>query len=175
MESTSIPGQIQVSPSTYEQIKNHFEAKERELIECKGIGLIMTYFVGKPAYWFSFEIWLSQRKVNACFCDLSFSFPLFDQFDDFLAWDINALHSKAKPTERNLLHVGMKAIEQRAIEQTLLRPSCSRSVSIFIFVGQRYSVFPSNLYWRINKIWDEKNASEGSISKISRIEILKTT
>jgi class 3 adenylate cyclase len=49
MESTSIPGQIQVSPSTYEQIKNHFEAKERELIECKGIGLIMTYFVGKPA------------------------------------------------------------------------------------------------------------------------------
>lgn len=50
MESTSIPGQIQVSPSTYEQIKNHFEAKERELIECKGIGLIMTYFVGKPAY-----------------------------------------------------------------------------------------------------------------------------
>jgi len=50
MESTSIPGQIQVSPSTYEQIKNHFEATERELIECKGIGLIMTYFVGKPAY-----------------------------------------------------------------------------------------------------------------------------
>ena len=50
MESTSIPGQIQVSPSTYEQIKNHFEAKERELVECKGIGLVMTYFVGKPAY-----------------------------------------------------------------------------------------------------------------------------
>jgi class 3 adenylate cyclase len=49
MESTSIPGQIQVSPSTYEQIKNHFNARERELIECKGIGLIMTYFVGKPA------------------------------------------------------------------------------------------------------------------------------
>ncbi len=45
MESTSIPGQVQVSPSTYEQIKNHFEARERELIECKGIGLIMTYFV----------------------------------------------------------------------------------------------------------------------------------
>ena len=50
MESTSIPGQIQVSPSTYEQIKNHFEAKERELVECKGIGLVMTYVVGKPAY-----------------------------------------------------------------------------------------------------------------------------
>jgi class 3 adenylate cyclase len=49
MESTSIPGEIQVSPSTYEQIKNHFNARERELIECKGIGLIMTYFVGKPA------------------------------------------------------------------------------------------------------------------------------
>ncbi len=45
MESTSIPGQVQVSPSTYEQIKNHFEARERELIECKGLGLIMTYFV----------------------------------------------------------------------------------------------------------------------------------
>lgn len=47
MESTSIPGQVQVSPSTYEQIKDHFDVRERELIECKGLGMIMTYILNK--------------------------------------------------------------------------------------------------------------------------------
>ena len=45
MESTSAPGKIQISPSTYAQVKDHFDVQERELIECKGLGKIMTYFV----------------------------------------------------------------------------------------------------------------------------------
>jgi class 3 adenylate cyclase len=45
MESTSIPGKVQVSPSTYEQIKSEFDVHENQLIECKGLGLVMTYFV----------------------------------------------------------------------------------------------------------------------------------
>lgn len=45
MESTSVPGKIQVSPSTHAQIREHFKTQERELIECKGLGQIMTYFV----------------------------------------------------------------------------------------------------------------------------------
>ena len=47
MESTSIPGKVQVSPSTYELIKAHFEVRAHQEVECKGLGLIMTYFVGK--------------------------------------------------------------------------------------------------------------------------------
>ena len=45
MESTCLPGKVQVSPSTYEQIKGHFDVQENQLIECKGLGQIMTYFV----------------------------------------------------------------------------------------------------------------------------------
>jgi len=45
MESTCLPGKVQVSPSTYEQIKGHFDVKENQMIECKGLGQIMTYFV----------------------------------------------------------------------------------------------------------------------------------
>jgi class 3 adenylate cyclase len=45
MESTCLPGKVQVSPSTYEQIKGHFDVQENQMIECKGLGQIMTYFV----------------------------------------------------------------------------------------------------------------------------------
>ena len=45
MESTCLPGKVQVSPSTYEQIKEHFDIQENQIIECKGLGKIMTYFV----------------------------------------------------------------------------------------------------------------------------------
>jgi class 3 adenylate cyclase len=45
MESTCLPGKVQVSPSTYAQIKGHFEIQENQVIECKGLGQIMTYFV----------------------------------------------------------------------------------------------------------------------------------
>jgi class 3 adenylate cyclase len=45
MESTSVPGKIQVSPSTFGQIKDHFDVQEHQLVECKGLGQIMTYFI----------------------------------------------------------------------------------------------------------------------------------
>jgi class 3 adenylate cyclase len=45
MESTSLPGKIQISPSTYLQVKEYFDIQTRELVECKGLGHIMTYFV----------------------------------------------------------------------------------------------------------------------------------
>jgi class 3 adenylate cyclase len=45
MESTSVPGKVQVSPSTFELIKGHFEMRAHQEVECKGLGLIMTYFV----------------------------------------------------------------------------------------------------------------------------------
>jgi class 3 adenylate cyclase len=45
MESTCLPGKVQVSPSTFEQIKGHFDIKENQIIDCKGLGPIMTYFV----------------------------------------------------------------------------------------------------------------------------------
>ena len=45
MESTCLPGKVQVSPSTYEQIKGHFDIQENQITECKGLGQIMTYFV----------------------------------------------------------------------------------------------------------------------------------
>ena len=79
------------------------------------------------------------------------------------------------PTAGHLLQVAIKAIGQRVIDPPYEWAVCSRSVSIASLVIKRYSVFSSKLNWRIKKNWDEKNASEGSISKISRIEILKTT
>jgi len=50
MESTSISGRIQMSTSTRDHLSPSFIIEERELIECKGLGLIMTYFLnGKNA------------------------------------------------------------------------------------------------------------------------------
>ena len=50
MESTSLPGRIQISPATQEALHDRFVLEERELMECKGLGLIMTYFLnGKNA------------------------------------------------------------------------------------------------------------------------------
>jgi|GEM_PF-1717345 len=45
MESTSLPNRIQISPSTVQALHNEFELEERELVECKGLGPIMTHFV----------------------------------------------------------------------------------------------------------------------------------
>lgn len=45
MESTSIEGRIQISPSTKELLQAGFQLEERELMECKGLGQIMTYFL----------------------------------------------------------------------------------------------------------------------------------
>ena len=50
MESTSISGRIQISTSTRDSLSSAFIIEERELMECKGLGLIMTYFLnGKNA------------------------------------------------------------------------------------------------------------------------------
>ena len=45
MESTSLAGRIQVSPSVRTAIEGAFELEERELIECKGLGPILTSFL----------------------------------------------------------------------------------------------------------------------------------
>jgi len=45
MESTSLPGRIQISPSTQEALHDQFSLEQRELMECKGLGQIMTYFL----------------------------------------------------------------------------------------------------------------------------------
>ena len=45
MESTSLPGRIQISPATQEALHDHFVLEQRELMECKGLGKIMTYFL----------------------------------------------------------------------------------------------------------------------------------
>jgi class 3 adenylate cyclase len=45
MESTSISGRIQMSTSTRDHLSQSFIIEERELMECKGLGLIMTYFL----------------------------------------------------------------------------------------------------------------------------------
>lgn len=45
MESTSENGRIQISAITHELLKEHFVLKEREVIECKGLGPMLTSYV----------------------------------------------------------------------------------------------------------------------------------
>ena len=45
MESTSKPGRVQVSPATYEAIKDDFTLEEGGLMECKGLGEILTHLL----------------------------------------------------------------------------------------------------------------------------------
>jgi class 3 adenylate cyclase len=45
MESTSKPGRIQVSPATYEAIKDDFTLEDGGLMECKGLGEILTHLL----------------------------------------------------------------------------------------------------------------------------------
>ncbi|MFM8510190.1 MAG: adenylate/guanylate cyclase domain-containing protein, partial [Betaproteobacteria bacterium] len=45
MESTCEVGQIQVSASTFELIKDLFSTRERGFVECKGLGQVKTFFV----------------------------------------------------------------------------------------------------------------------------------
>jgi class 3 adenylate cyclase len=45
MESTAGNGRIQVSAVTHELLKEHFVLEERELIECKGLGPMLTSYV----------------------------------------------------------------------------------------------------------------------------------
>jgi len=45
MESTSKPGRVQVSPATYEVIKDQYILEDGGLMECKGLGEILTHLV----------------------------------------------------------------------------------------------------------------------------------
>jgi class 3 adenylate cyclase len=45
MESTSAIGRVQITPATAEALTDHFILEERELIECKGLGPILTSFL----------------------------------------------------------------------------------------------------------------------------------
>jgi class 3 adenylate cyclase len=45
MESTSKPGRVQVSPATYEAIKVDFTLEDGGLMECKGLGEILTHLL----------------------------------------------------------------------------------------------------------------------------------
>ncbi|MBU3575486.1 adenylate/guanylate cyclase domain-containing protein [Polynucleobacter sp. UK-Mo-2m-Kol15] len=51
MESTSQHGRVQVSPSTYEALKDLYDFEDAGLMECKGLGEIRTYLlVGKRSH-----------------------------------------------------------------------------------------------------------------------------
>lgn len=45
MESTSQAGRVQVSPSTYEAIQDQYAFEDVGLMECKGVGQVMTRFL----------------------------------------------------------------------------------------------------------------------------------
>jgi class 3 adenylate cyclase len=45
MESTGIPGRIQVTDATYERLRNAFTFERRGLIDVKGKGAVLTYFL----------------------------------------------------------------------------------------------------------------------------------
>lgn len=47
MESTSLVGRVHMAPATADLVKDAFEIEERELVECKGLGQILTSFLGK--------------------------------------------------------------------------------------------------------------------------------
>ena len=45
MESTGVPGRLQVSRTTYERVHDLFEFEEREGIQVKGKGVLKTYLL----------------------------------------------------------------------------------------------------------------------------------
>ena len=45
MESTSLPGKIQVSPAVYERLKGRYVFRDRGIIDVKGKGEMQTYFL----------------------------------------------------------------------------------------------------------------------------------
>jgi len=47
MESTSLVGRVHMTPATADLVRDVFEVEERELVECKGLGQILTSFLGK--------------------------------------------------------------------------------------------------------------------------------
>ncbi len=47
MESSGLPGRIQVTETTYKLLRDQFELEERGAVEVKGKGLMTTYLLGK--------------------------------------------------------------------------------------------------------------------------------
>jgi class 3 adenylate cyclase len=45
MESTSLVGRVHMTPATADLVRDAFEVEERELVECKGLGQILTSFL----------------------------------------------------------------------------------------------------------------------------------
>ena len=45
MESTGVPGEIQVTRSTYEYLKDNFKLESRGLVQVKGKGEIETWIL----------------------------------------------------------------------------------------------------------------------------------
>ena len=45
VESTSKPFRVQVSPATFEAFKNDFYLEDGGLIECRGLGEILTHLL----------------------------------------------------------------------------------------------------------------------------------
>jgi len=48
METTGVPGKIQVTQKTYEQLRTMFVLESRGQIEVKGKGLMQTWFLEEP-------------------------------------------------------------------------------------------------------------------------------
>jgi adenylate cyclase len=47
MESSGVPGRIQVAPSTWELLRNTFALEEREAVEVKGLGVMTPYLLAE--------------------------------------------------------------------------------------------------------------------------------
>jgi adenylate cyclase len=48
MESTGIPGHIQISRETYTRVHDKFKFEERESVSVKGKGVVTTYILIEP-------------------------------------------------------------------------------------------------------------------------------
>ena len=47
LESSGLPNRIQISDSTYRQVKDLFACELRGPVEIKGKGMMLTYFLGQ--------------------------------------------------------------------------------------------------------------------------------
>jgi adenylate cyclase len=49
MESSGVPGRIQVAPSTRDLLRDSWEFEEREPVDVKGLGRMTRYLLADPA------------------------------------------------------------------------------------------------------------------------------
>ena len=48
MESSGLPGRIQVTPSTWELLRDSLPFDERGAVDVKGLGVMTTYLLAEP-------------------------------------------------------------------------------------------------------------------------------